>query len=771
MPELQFPEGFLWGAATAAHQVEGNNVHSDWWAWENMPDSPVREPSGTACEHYTRYPADVRLLGDLGLTAYRFSVEWARVEPAPGVIEGRELDHYRGMVEQVREAGLTPVVTLNHFTLPAWLGRRGGWLGPDAPERFAGYCSRVVERLGDLVEWYATLNEAGIVAFGGYLGALRFPPGRRSLATWEQANRALVRAHTLARDAVRGANPRARVGQTVSMVEWTADAGGDPVVGYLRRMLEDAFLQSSAGDDWVGVQAYTRQAVRLPAALGPVLRGIVGSGTARRAVVPPALRAVTRSFGTQPAGHGPDGVRRTLMGYEFWPESIGATLRRAAALLPGKPLMVTEHGVATRDDTERVEYIARGLTAVHACITAGIPVLGYLHWSALDNFESGPRVRPHLRVDRSGPCDAAADGPPLRPVPRRDRPNRPGPGRRSHRLGGGRSVTVALGGGSCASGRALRMGRGGAPVDRTQVADELYGLLPGEFTRARDACADEASARGDRELAAWIKQLRKPRMSAWALNLSVRRHPEEIGQLIALGARMREAQARLSGPELQQLGRQRREALATVGRLVRDVAAELGHPLSDAAESEVQETLHSALADPSAAHTLRTGRMSAPLSYTGLGALGSAAGALDGVGAGTVGAEPRRAAAPGKSRRSAAVALTPVPGGRAPEVDRRQRDLDRAGTAVREAEHDALGAAAALGDAEARLERATSRRQDLDERVLRLTEQLRQLEDQAMHAGREVRDARHARDFASRVDQAAQASLRRARAELEALER
>ena len=404
MPELRFPDGFLWGAATAAHQVEGNNVHSDWWAWENVAGSPVREPSGTACEHYTRYPGDVRLLADLGLNAYRFSVEWARIEPEPGAIEQRELDHYRAMVEQVREAGLTPVVTLNHFTLPAWLGRRGGWLAPGAPERFAAYCARVVEALGDLVDWYATINEAGSVAFGGYLGALHFPPGRHGLVAWEQANRALVAAHVAARDAVRAADPGARVGQTGSMLEWTADTGGDPVVVYLRRMMEDVFLQASAGDDWVGVQAYTRQEVRIPAVLAPLLRGIVGSAALRRLVIPPAMRIATRDFGTVPPGGGRDGVRRTLMGYEFWPESIGAALRRAAAMLPGKPLMVTEHGVATRDDTERVEYIGRGLAAVHACLTAGIPVLGYLHWSALDNFEWALGYRPTfglIGVDRA----------------------------------------------------------------------------------------------------------------------------------------------------------------------------------------------------------------------------------------------------------------------------------------------------------------------------------------------------------------------------------
>ena len=361
---------------------------------------PVHEPSGRACEHYQRYPEDVALLAELGLNTYRYSIEWARIEPEEGVIDQEAVDHYLAMTDRVREAGLTPFVTLNHFTLPAWLGRRGGWLDAAAPRSFARYCTRVVEALGDRVDWYATINEPGVVAFGGYLGALGFPPGGRTVGEWERANQALIAAHLAARDAVRTARPEARVGQTLSLTEWEADAGATPLLEYLRRMTEDVFIEASADDDWVGIQTYTRQRIALPDALAPVLRRIIAVSALRRVIVPVAVRRGMRHFGHAPSR---DGVRRTLMGYEFRPEAVAATLRRTAALLPGKPLVVTEHGVATRNDRDRVEFVRRGLTAVHDCLTDGLPILGYLHWSALDNYEWAHGYAPTfglIEVDR-----------------------------------------------------------------------------------------------------------------------------------------------------------------------------------------------------------------------------------------------------------------------------------------------------------------------------------------------------------------------------------
>jgi beta-glucosidase len=383
MDELVFPSSFLWGAATAAHQVEGGNTGSDWWDWERRPGTPCLEPSGVACDHYRRYPEDVATMAGLGLNTYRYSVEWARIEPEEGSIAHEQLDHYRRMTDVVREAGLTPMVTLHHFTLPRWLARRGGWTDPGTPGRFARHCDTVVRALGDCVDWYCTINEPGVVAFGGYLGALDFPPGTHDAGSWERAIDGLIAGHRLALGAVKAARPSARVGATHSMQEWDPDEGGRAMMEYLRRMNEDVFLEACDGDDFVGVQTYTRVQVRLGGATAAALRLALRSRRVIRLVSPRFIRRATKD----PAGGAPPGARRTQMGYEFRPEAVAATIRRVATLLPGRDIIVTEHGVATDDDAERVEFIDRGLRAIHAEITAGLPVRGYLHWTALDNFE------------------------------------------------------------------------------------------------------------------------------------------------------------------------------------------------------------------------------------------------------------------------------------------------------------------------------------------------------------------------------------------------
>lgn len=385
--DLTFPDGFLWGAATAAHQVEGDNVNSDWWEWEQLPDTPCAEPSGAAIGHYGRYPDDVGMLAGLGLNAYRYSVEWARVEPTDGAFDPGPMDHYRRMTDSVREAGMTPVVTLNHFTLPRWLARRGGWRWSGSAPRFARYAEAVARSLGDSVDWYCTINEPGVVAFGGYAGGLGFPPGTRSLASWERASAGLVEGHRLGRAAVKVVRPDAMVGATHSMQEWNSNAAGRPLLEFMRRMNEDVFLEASADDDFIGIQTYTRQRVDLPAALGPLASLAVGTRLGQRAMTQ-LLRSISRNWSGLDGGRPPLlQARTTQMGYEFWPEALAATIRRALQVVPGKPILVTEHGVATDDDTERVEFIRRGLVALHELIEEGVDVRGYLYWSAFDNFE------------------------------------------------------------------------------------------------------------------------------------------------------------------------------------------------------------------------------------------------------------------------------------------------------------------------------------------------------------------------------------------------
>src|SRR5688572_10242780 len=150
MPGLDFPDGFLWGTATAAHQVEGGNWNNDWWAWEHNPASPCVEPSGDAIDHYHRYGEDIALLAGLGFSTYRFSVEWSRIEPEQGEFSKAALDHYRRMCAACHEHGIAPIVTLHHFTTPRWVSHLGGWEEPDTADRFARFCARTTEALGDV---------------------------------------------------------------------------------------------------------------------------------------------------------------------------------------------------------------------------------------------------------------------------------------------------------------------------------------------------------------------------------------------------------------------------------------------------------------------------------------------------------------------------------------------------------------------------------------------------------------------------------------------
>ena len=347
---MTFPIGFLWGAATAAHQVEGGNIANDWAAWETDPNSPSAEVSGSACEHWTRYPADLDILAGMGLNTYRFSVEWSRIEPDDGVISVAALDHYRRVCEAARVRGLEPLVVFHHFTTPAWVAGAGGWSEPRTAALFARFCETVASHLKGTFNYACTINEPNVVAAFGYeLGI--FPPGVRDISRKELATATLIDAHRQAVAAIRGVAPGVKVGLALSMNEWGTLPGAEPRMLELRRSMEDVFLEATQGDDFVGVQNYTRLHV------GP--GGIVG---------PPA------------------GSRITQIGFEFRPEALGVTVRRAAEMT-GLPVMVTENGISTTDDDERIEYTQQALLALESCLADGVDVLGYVHWSALDSFE------------------------------------------------------------------------------------------------------------------------------------------------------------------------------------------------------------------------------------------------------------------------------------------------------------------------------------------------------------------------------------------------
>ena len=388
MMENTFPSSFLWGTATAAHQVEGGNVYNDNWVMEHKPGSPYIESSGDACDHYHRYREDITLLADLGFTLYRFSLEWSRIEPEEGEFSLAQLDHYRRMLATCHEHGITPMVTFHHFTSPRWLAASGGWEAQDTLEKFARFCERAMAHLGDLIPLACTLNEVNIgplisAMTGTPLNAARterwFDAAARSVgsdasrftpflyADAERGRATILAAHRRAVGAIKAGRGTCEVGLTLAMQDIQAGPDGEEMAAQMRRELLDVYLEGTRGDDFIGVQTYSRQ-----------------------------------RFG--PAGplRAEEGVERTQMEYEFWPEALEATIRYASAMT-GLPVIVTENGIATDDDTRRIAYIERALRGVAACLRNGIDVRGYTYWSALDNFEWSHGYRPTfglIAVDR-----------------------------------------------------------------------------------------------------------------------------------------------------------------------------------------------------------------------------------------------------------------------------------------------------------------------------------------------------------------------------------
>ena len=392
---MAFPKGFFIGAATAAHQVEGNNIHSDYWAQEQLPHTSFAEPSGLACDHYNRYEEDIRLLAEAGLNAYRFSIEWARIEPEEGKFDEGEIEHYRKVIACCKEKGVEPIVTLLHFTSPLWLIRKGGWEAESTVEDFHRYATYVTEKLGSELNYICTINEANMglqlaaiskrfqlmaqqaaqkakSAEGTVQVGMNFEKMMENMkfAAMENAqvfgtpqpqifvssrtpegDKLVFRAHQAAKAAIKALYPNIRVGITLSMHDLQALPGGE-------RFAEEAwdeefrhYLPYIKDDDFLGVQNYTRT-----------------------------------QYGPQGQLPCPEGAELTQMDYEFYPEALEHVLRKVHEDFKGD-LIVTENGVAVSDDSRRVEFIRRALQGVENCLADGIPVKGYCYWSLMDNFE------------------------------------------------------------------------------------------------------------------------------------------------------------------------------------------------------------------------------------------------------------------------------------------------------------------------------------------------------------------------------------------------
>jgi beta-glucosidase len=371
---IEFPPDFVFGSAGAGHQIEGNNVHNDWWAHEHAPDTNAMEPSDIACDHYHRFAEDFRLIKSLGQPAHRLSIEWSRIEPEEGRINTAAVEHYRAVLNALRELGIEPWVTLHHFTLPVWLARRGGFSRAENVSAFRRFVARVAGAYGDLVRHWCTINEPTIHAELGYRFAY-FPPRVADAELSADVLANLFRAHTAAAEAVREhARQPPAIGITLAM------QAHEPLGAALAD--RDMADRRDAETNGVSLDALRTGIFAYPGRPPLEIAGLQGSSS----FVGVQYYSRTR-YDAASAGPAPPDFNRTLsqMGWEVYPEGFPPLLQRAAAT--GLPVYVTENGMACDDDRIRVHYIADHLAAVDQARRAGADVRGYFYWSTLDNFE------------------------------------------------------------------------------------------------------------------------------------------------------------------------------------------------------------------------------------------------------------------------------------------------------------------------------------------------------------------------------------------------
>ena len=386
---LAFPRQFLWGTATASHQVEGNNTNNDWWAWEQQDHILDGSRSGMACDHYHRYREDFDLLAALHQNAHRLSLEWSRIEPTPGNFDSEAIRHYRDVLEYLRRLDIEPVVTLHHFTNPLWLMAKGGWETLDAVEAFGRYVARAVDAFGDLVRYWVTINEPVVYATKGYAEG-SWPPGKRNIFLVRQVLHNMIVGHARAVRIIRDRSRRADVQIGVANHLRVFDPYRPilPVDHFVARLGESVFNRAV-------LLSMIKGQFQFPFGWGPVPEGeelidFLGLNYYSRDMACLDFRYPHNYFGSFFAH---PNHPKTAAGWEIYPEGMYRLLKFLAQF--DKPILITENGVADERDELRPAFLISHLQQIHRAIDEGVKVRGYLHWSALDNFEwaEGRRLR------------------------------------------------------------------------------------------------------------------------------------------------------------------------------------------------------------------------------------------------------------------------------------------------------------------------------------------------------------------------------------------
>jgi beta-glucosidase len=388
------PRGFFLGAATSAHQIEGG-THNDWTDWEKgrYPDGTPHVADGASAariaDSWNFWRSDLAALQQIGANAYRLGVEWSRLEPTPGAWDEAAAARYREMFAGLRAAGITPIVTLYHFTLPTWVAARGGWDWDGMPVALAAFAGRAGAAFGDLVDWWCTLNEPNVLVAKSYLAG-QWPPGARDPRRAALVHAATMRAHGLMTQALRagdrgdadgdGHATRIGIAQNLRLFDpYSAKPLDGIVAGAADWFYNESFLDAVT---------LGRVRVVLPRVIDidepfPALAGsfdYLGINYYTRDLIVARLGG-ERPYETAAA----PGHARNDLGWEIYPEGLYRLLVRYARR--GWPLFVTENGIADGRGTQRPDFLRAHLYAVDRARAEGIDVIGYLHWSLIDNFE------------------------------------------------------------------------------------------------------------------------------------------------------------------------------------------------------------------------------------------------------------------------------------------------------------------------------------------------------------------------------------------------
>ena len=364
---IEFPKDFLWGAATSAYQVEGNNFNSDWWLWEKKTGLTQ---SGNACRHYELFREDYDIAKALGHNVHRLSVEWARIEPEEGVFSEKEIQHYKDVLFALKERGIKPVVTLHHFTNPIWFSNAGGWENPKAAGYFKSFCGRIVNVLKKDVHFWVTINEPMVYLYHAYFLGI-WPPQKKSLLAANRALGNIIKAHVASYQLINKIYKEDNLEKPLISIAHNMQAFvpcrnnlKDRFAVYLRDKLFNRdiikILVARRSLDYIGLNYYSRSLVEVKRwGIMNLLSDICESGHSK--------------------------LKKNDMGWDIYPKGIHDLLTELKVFK--LPVFILENGICTADDNLRWEYIKEHLENIHKAITEGATVLGYIYWSLLDNLE------------------------------------------------------------------------------------------------------------------------------------------------------------------------------------------------------------------------------------------------------------------------------------------------------------------------------------------------------------------------------------------------